>query len=340
MASRPVTRKRARTTTPEPTDMDLRTIVDEIRQLKDDQIQRERDFTEMLRLRDEEIQRLKEQISPSNNNRILVETASGSNIVNGNVLGFKLKPDTYDGTVPLREFLAQFEFIARANNWDENSKTIALASCLRRKARAILETIENFFEINYSEIKSKLELQFGEGHLSQNYFIQEFSNRKQKHGEDLAFYGAELERIARRAYPECAFVVRDKIACAQFINGISEFFIKRTLQLEGIISLKAAIERAKMIKIIQGENLEKRKELNFKFEKKNNYYKEKDNHRQNKTNFEKEKGKEEEKDKIKKREGKFYRQNKGTNQKSIECWSCGKIGHFRFECPLDKGNSV
>lgn len=31
-------------------------------------------------------------------------------------LGYKLKPDSYDGTTPLREFLNQFKLIARANN--------------------------------------------------------------------------------------------------------------------------------------------------------------------------------------------------------------------------------
>ncbi|XP_071582142.1 uncharacterized protein [Temnothorax nylanderi] len=33
--------------------------------------------------------------------------------------GLKLKPDTFDGTAPLREFLAQFHLIARANLWTE-----------------------------------------------------------------------------------------------------------------------------------------------------------------------------------------------------------------------------
>jgi len=39
-------------------------------------------------------------------------------------LDLKLKPDTYDGTVPLREFFAQFELIARASRWNEMTKIV------------------------------------------------------------------------------------------------------------------------------------------------------------------------------------------------------------------------
>lgn len=50
------------------------------------------------------------------------------------------------------------------------------------------------------------------------------------------------------------FEVRDKIACAQFIAELSEGFIKRTLQLEGVVFLKTAVERARMIRAISEEN--------------------------------------------------------------------------------------
>ena len=54
---------------------------------------------------------------------------------------FKLKPDTYDGSTSLREFLSQFNLIARANRWDQEIKTSVIVSCLRGKARAVLENI-------------------------------------------------------------------------------------------------------------------------------------------------------------------------------------------------------
>jgi len=62
-----------------------------------------------------------------------------------------------------------------------------------------------------------------------------------------------------RAYPECSFAMRDKIACAQYITALSDGFIRRTLQLEGVTSLNSAIERAKTIKIIQEESIDRRK---------------------------------------------------------------------------------
>lgn len=55
---------------------------------------------------------------------------------------------------------------------------------------------------------------------------------------------------------------RDKIACAQYVAALSDGFIKRTLQLEGINSLKTAIERSKAIKVIHENSFEKKRENN------------------------------------------------------------------------------
>jgi len=44
----------------------------------------------------------------------------------------KFKPDTFDGTIPLREFLTQFNLIARINAWPDAVKAVGLASSLLR----------------------------------------------------------------------------------------------------------------------------------------------------------------------------------------------------------------
>lgn len=102
----------------------------------------------------------------------------------------------------------------------------ALASSLRGKARSVLDGIFEIESLKFEELKSKLELRFGEGHLAQTYYTQ-FTNRKQKNSEDLPTLVADLERLLRLAYPECSHEVRDKIACAQFIAALTDEFIKK-----------------------------------------------------------------------------------------------------------------
>jgi len=130
-------------------------------------------------------------------------------------LGFKFEPDSFDGSVPLRKFLTQFDLIARVNSRPNSVKTVALALSLKGKARLVLDEIFKIKNLKF-ELKSKLELHFGEGHLAQTYYTQ-FTNRRQKFSEDLASLGWNIERLSRLAYRKCSKEVRDKIACAQFI---------------------------------------------------------------------------------------------------------------------------
>ena len=48
-------------------------------------------------------------------------------------LGYNLKPDIYDGTTPLSEYLNQFNLIVRSNSWNDDKRMIALAASLRNK---------------------------------------------------------------------------------------------------------------------------------------------------------------------------------------------------------------
>jgi len=54
--------------------------------------------------------------------------------------------------VPLREFFSQFSLIARANDLSEEMK-IAILCRLRRKARAILENVENLEILDFANLE-------------------------------------------------------------------------------------------------------------------------------------------------------------------------------------------
>jgi len=327
----PTTRKRQREETPElTTETMLQAVLQEIRQMREAYARKEEQLETAIRQRDEEIQLLRAatattQLSPTDNIGVRESVCAGAGVASawGDVRAesvLKLKPDTYDGSVPWREFLSQFEIIASANRWNIASKTLALASVLRGKARSVLESVRNHGELNFDELKSKLELRFGEGHLPQNYYSL-LSSRKQGFSEDFASFGEELERLARLAYPEFPFEARDKIACAQFISGLLDGFVKRTLQVEGVASLNSAIQRAKVLKNIQGENNAQGSRNSWRFSREAKRLPGKNKE----TESEKEKG-----------GGGESSQKEKFRVSSKECWTCGKKGHFRFQCPENK----
>ena len=119
----------------------LRTVMEELKQMREEralQLQQQKDLAILVRQREEELRRLREnnnQLSLSNNSAANVignmrvqndlplesetvviagERVTSRTLFNGEP-GFKLKPDTYDGSTSLREFFSQFNLIARAN---------------------------------------------------------------------------------------------------------------------------------------------------------------------------------------------------------------------------------
>lgn len=193
----------------------LQAAMREIHQLREERLQQQAQFESQLQQRDKAFCRMKERLRTSNFNQLsrsdcfnnecatigtgTVEERSRDSI--NKELRFKVKSDIFDGTVPLRQFFSQFELIAQANYWSNNTKTVALVSCLRGKARTILEYVHEIENLDYYELKSKLELCFEESYLSQSYYSQ-FTNRKQKSGEDEATLDSEIERLSQLAYPE------------------------------------------------------------------------------------------------------------------------------------------
>jgi len=144
----------------------LQALMSKVQLLREEQRRTQQEFAETLRQRDAEIQRLQqashrsEQISPFDNfdsrggmcdrvAHVSAESADAHARDCDEQCGsfragiIKLKPDTYDGSTSLNEFLIQFQLIARANHWTEEAKTAILISCLRGKTRVVLESVSD-----------------------------------------------------------------------------------------------------------------------------------------------------------------------------------------------------
>jgi len=134
----------------------LQAAMRELQQLRGERLHERDEFEAQLRQRDEMLRAMEERLRLLSNTQL---SLSDNRALNANLnlseLGYKLKPDNYDGGVPLREFLTQFELIARANGWNNSHKTVALADCLRDKARSVVDGIFEIENLRFEDLKSK-----------------------------------------------------------------------------------------------------------------------------------------------------------------------------------------
>nr|KAF7392475.1 hypothetical protein H0235_017474 [Vespula pensylvanica] len=128
------------------------------------------------------------------------------NSIGNSVVGldYPVNSDNYDRTKHFREFLIHFGDLS---------------------------------ELTFLKLKTQLKMRFGENfNIQRNHM--EFSNRKQKTGENLATLAADLNKLSRFAYEKYTADTQNTIACTQFINAVRNPLLPQTLQLERVKSLK------------------------------------------------------------------------------------------------------
>ena len=135
-------------------------------------------------------------------------------------LGYNQKPDIFYGSTSFSDLIRQSDFIAHSNRWNTQQRCAALAGFLRGNARTVL----NSFDPGFDELKIKLELRFGDIYSTPINFSL-FQNRKQRTDEGFAELADDLERLIRIVFENSPPMEQDKIACSQFILGISDNYI-------------------------------------------------------------------------------------------------------------------
>jgi len=84
--------------------------------------------------------------------------------------------------------------------------------------RSVLDGIYEIKNLRFEELKSKLELRFGEGHLAQTYYTQ-FTNRN---FWKIWLHWARIKRDYLVWHIRNVLTRSDKIANAQFIVALSD----------------------------------------------------------------------------------------------------------------------
>ena len=110
-------------------------------------------------------------IPNTNNNQNLTDTFP--------VYTLKMKPQSFDGTSDLSEYLTQFNIVAEINNWPYQAKALYLASCLTGNARSLLGELSETQKRDYDSVVEMLLNRYGTKNKTEIYRSQLKSIKRQ-----------------------------------------------------------------------------------------------------------------------------------------------------------------
>lgn len=151
----------------------------------------------------------------------------------------KIKPQIYDGSDDLEEYLTQFNLLAELNGTNYRTKALLLASSLSGGARAILNEMSDREKRDFDSLVSILKNRYGSENRSE-VFRSELQSRVRLRNETLPELAQAIKKLTRRAYPGTTELVRDTLALDYFIDAIPESEIRLRLREVGPKSMTEA----------------------------------------------------------------------------------------------------
>ncbi|KAF6197491.1 hypothetical protein GE061_020147 [Apolygus lucorum] len=131
----------------------------------------------------------------------------------------KVKP--FDGSVELEAYLIQFETVATANGWDEDSRTTALSSALSGPALALLSDVSP--PRTYRRLLAALEERYGVKNQAQ-MFLTLLNTRTQKPEEDIRQFHQAIRTLARNSVSDV-----ERHGVYHFSRGLRDAEVRRAI---------------------------------------------------------------------------------------------------------------
>ena len=132
-----------------------------------------------------------------------------------------VKPQPYDGSEDIEEYLNQFDILTEINNWTYSTKSLYLASSLKGGARAILSELDCHERRDYQSLVKALNNRFGSVHRSE-IFRAKLQSRVKNDKETLPELAQSIKKLTRQAYPGAPASVTDILALDQFIDSLND----------------------------------------------------------------------------------------------------------------------
>ncbi|UYV68187.1 K02A2.6-like [Cordylochernes scorpioides] len=198
---------------------------------------------EKLKREKEEEERRREQEKEELEDELARLKSNGGFVAGSASAVLKITPPTFDGQSSFGNYMRQFEAVSLNNGWGEAERAINLIVALRGPALDLLQAIPEQDQRSYVSLVSALELRFGDQH-SRHVFQSQLKLRRQKMGESLQEFEADLKRLCLMAYPSAPIDFIDQWVAQTFIEGIRNVEVQKTLRLTSFNTSREALIRA------------------------------------------------------------------------------------------------
>lgn len=141
----------------------------------------------------------------------------------------KIKPQEYDGTTDIGEYLTQFNIFAEINGWSGQSKALYLATCLTGNARSLLSELSELQKRDFEMLTDVLRTRFGTRNKCEIFRSQLKSLRKEK-GQSISDLAQKVKTLTRQAYPDANMDLLEILALDYFIDSLDDGDIRLRLR--------------------------------------------------------------------------------------------------------------
>lgn len=142
-----------------------------------------------------------------------------------------LKPDTFDGSTPVEEWLETLEDCASVNGIiDDDVKLAVFArSFVRGQVRTFVHSIPSERKKSYLKLKEDLTLEYGKP-LGDLEYITELSFTKQTREDTVHSFGRKIENLTKKAYPNMDKKSLNSVMISSFLQGLLQNDIRSRIQ--------------------------------------------------------------------------------------------------------------
>jgi len=137
------------------------------------------------------------------------------------VSSVRIKPQYYDGTEDLDEYLSQFEILSELNNWNYEIKSLYLASSLKGDARTLLTELSQTERRDFQSLERILNIRFGSLNRAEIYKAT-LQTRVKRRDESISELAQSIKKLTRQAYHDAPASVISTLARDHFIDALPE----------------------------------------------------------------------------------------------------------------------